>query len=110
MKKRDYLYIALVVLAVLAVWNYGPAAVSWTWQHTAVPTARWIAETNAPTSVAPAETAHVGDDVTTDVAGARGVGMRAIHLCHSTSVSQHSDGAESIPSLHALLGILFSIR
>jgi len=57
MKKRDYLYIALVVLAVLAVWNYGPAAVSWTWQHTAVPTARWIAETNAPTSVAPAETA-----------------------------------------------------
>ena len=60
--------------------------------------------------VAPAETAHVGDDVTTDVAGARGVGMRAIHLCHSTSVSQHSDGADSIPSLHALPGILFSIR
>ena len=58
----------------------------------------------------PAEAAHVGDDVTTDVAGARGVGMRAIHLCHSTSVSQHSDGAESIPSLHALPGILFSIR
>jgi len=60
--------------------------------------------------VAPAETAHVGDDVTTDVAGARGVGMRAIHLCHSTSVSQHSDGAESISSLHALPGILFSIH
>jgi putative hydrolase of the HAD superfamily len=60
--------------------------------------------------VAPAEAAHVGDDVTTDVAGARGVGMRAIHLCHSTSVSQHSDGAESAPSLHALPGILFSIR
>ncbi|HEX9901189.1 MAG TPA: HAD family hydrolase [Candidatus Methylomirabilis sp.] len=58
----------------------------------------------------PAEAAHVGDDVTTDVAGARGVGMRAIHLCHSTSVSQHSDGAESVPSLHALPGILFSIR
>ena len=61
-------------------------------------------------SVAPAQAAHVGDDVTTDVAGARGVGMWAIHLCHSTSVSQHSDGAESIPSLHALPGILFSIR
>lgn len=56
---------------------------------------------------APAEAAHVGDDVTTDVAGARGVGMRAIHLCHSTSVSRHSEGAESIPSLHALPGTLF---
>jgi putative hydrolase of the HAD superfamily len=60
--------------------------------------------------LSPGEAVHVGDDVTTDVAGARGVGMRAIHLCHATSVSQHSDGAESIPSLHALPGILFSIR
>jgi putative hydrolase of the HAD superfamily len=60
--------------------------------------------------VAPAEAAHVGDDVTTDVAGARGVGMRAIHLCHPTSVSQHSDGAEAISSLQALPAILFSIR
>lgn len=58
--------------------------------------------------VAPAEAAHVGDDLTTDVAGARSIGMRAIHLCHSTSVTQHSDGAESIPSLHALPGALFS--
>src|SRR5574342_89983 len=57
--------------------------------------------------VSPAEAAHVGDDVTTDVAGARGVGMRAIHLCHSTSASRHSQGAESIPSLHALPGPLF---
>jgi putative hydrolase of the HAD superfamily len=60
--------------------------------------------------VAAAEAAHVGDDVTTDVAGARGAGVRAIHLCHSTSVSRHSDGAESIPSLHALPDILFPIR
>jgi len=56
---------------------------------------------------APAEAAHVGDDVSTDVAGARGVGMRAIHLCHPTSVSQHSDGAESILSLRELPGRLF---
>jgi putative hydrolase of the HAD superfamily len=61
-------------------------------------------------SVVPAEAAHVGDDVTTDVAGATGVGMRAIHLCHATSVSQYSDGAESISSLQALPSILFSIR
>ncbi|HSC70059.1 MAG TPA: HAD-IA family hydrolase [Candidatus Methylomirabilis sp.] len=58
--------------------------------------------------IPPTEAAHVGDDVTTDVTGARGVGMRAIHLCHPTSVSQDSDGAESIPSLHALPAMLFS--
>jgi putative hydrolase of the HAD superfamily len=52
--------------------------------------------------VAPADAAHVGDDVTTDVAGARGVGIRAIHLCHAGSVSQNSDGAETIPDLKAL--------
>ncbi len=52
--------------------------------------------------VAPAEAAHVGDDANTDVAGARGVGMRAIHLCHPGSVSQNSDGAETIPDLKAL--------
>ena len=52
------------------------------------------------------EAAHVGDDVTTDIAGARALGMRAIHLCHTTSVSQSSDGAETIPSLLALPAML----
>lgn len=56
--------------------------------------------------VVPAEAAHVGDTLTTDVVGARGVGMRAIHLCHSTSVSQSSDGAEAISSLLALPSLL----
>jgi putative hydrolase of the HAD superfamily len=56
--------------------------------------------------VAPAEAAHVGDDVTTDVAGARGVGMRAIHLRHTTSVSQDSEGAEAIANLQALPALL----
>jgi putative hydrolase of the HAD superfamily len=60
--------------------------------------------------VAPAEAAHVGDDVTTDVAGSRGVGMRAIHLCHPAGASQHADSAESIPSLYTLPAMLFSIR
>ena len=62
--------------------------------------------TLAALGVAPSEAAHVGDDVTTDVAGARGVGMRAIHLRHPTGVSQASDGAEAIPSLHALPVVL----
>lgn len=64
-------------------------------------------QTLSALGVAPAEATHVGDDVTTDVAGARGVGMRAIHLCHPTGVSQHSDGAERISSLHALPVTLF---
>jgi len=57
--------------------------------------------------VVPAEAAHVGDDVTTDVTGARGVGMRAIHLCHSTGCNQQPDDAEAIPSLLALPAALF---
>ena len=57
--------------------------------------------------VLPAEAAHVGDDVTTDVAGARAVGMRAIHLCHPSSVSQPSDDVERIPTLEVLTDLLF---
>jgi len=38
--------------------------------------------TLASLGVSSSDAAHVGDDVTTDVAGARVVGMRAIHLCH----------------------------
>ena len=62
--------------------------------------------TLAALGVSSAEAAHVGDDVTTDVAGARGVGMRAIHLCHPGGVSSQSDGAEAIPSLVALPAVL----
>ncbi len=56
--------------------------------------------------VMPTEAAHVGDTLTSDVEGARGVGMRAIHLCHSTSGSQHSDDAETISSLVSLPSVL----
>jgi putative hydrolase of the HAD superfamily len=38
------------------------------------------------TGVDPADAAHVGDDPMTDVAGARGVGMRAIHYVPDPSV------------------------
>ncbi len=58
--------------------------------------------------VTPAEAAHVGDDVTTDMAGARGVGMRAIHLSHPSRVSQEPDGIEAIQTLRALPARLFS--
>jgi putative hydrolase of the HAD superfamily len=57
--------------------------------------------------VAAAEAAHVGDDAMTDVAGARGIGMRAVHLRQATGVNQDSNGTEAIPTLHALPAVLF---
>ena len=63
--------------------------------------------TLATLGVAAAEAAQVGDDVATDVAGAHAVGMRAIHLCHPSSVSQQSDGVEAIPTLDVLTTLLF---
>ena len=71
------------------------------------PHAEIFLRTLAALGVWPVEAAHVGDDVTTDVAGARGVGMRAIHLRHPGGVSSQSDGAEAIPSLVALPAVLF---
>ncbi len=63
--------------------------------------------TLAALGVLPTEAAHVGDDPATDVAGARAVGMRAIHLCHPSSVSQPSDDVERIPTLEVLTDLLF---
>ncbi len=65
--------------------------------------------TLAALGVSPSEAAHVGDDITTDVAGARGVGMQAIHLCHPGSASRHSAGAPSISGLADLPAALFGI-
>jgi putative hydrolase of the HAD superfamily len=57
--------------------------------------------------VVPAEAAHIGDDATTDVAGAQGVGMRAIHLCHAGSAGQPLDGVERVSTLGGLTDRLF---
>ena len=66
-----------------------------------------FSRTLAALGVSPAESAHVGDDVTTDIAGARGIGMRPIHLCHPTGVSSQSDGALAISRLEELPAVLF---
>ena len=57
--------------------------------------------------VTPVEAAHVGDTLTTDVAGARAVGMRAIHLCQATGISESSGSTEVVSSLSALPLLLF---
>jgi putative hydrolase of the HAD superfamily len=74
------------------------------------PHAEIFLRTLAALGVPAAEAAHVGDDVTTDVAGARAAGMRAIHLCHPDGASRRSDGAEAIASLAALPAALFAAR
>ncbi len=62
--------------------------------------------TLAALGVAPGEAVHVGDDVTTDVAGARGLGMRAIHLRHASGASRQSEGVEVISSLRSLPSVV----
>ncbi|HYL82487.1 MAG TPA: HAD-IA family hydrolase [Candidatus Acidoferrum sp.] len=57
--------------------------------------------------VAPEHAAHVGDDVTTDVAGAKGVGMRSVHLQHAASANRESKDTQVIPTLQALPAVLF---
>lgn len=69
-----------------------------------------FSRTLAALGVVPTEAVHVGDDVTTDIAGALGVGMRAIHLCHPGGVSGRSDGAPSISRLADLPAVLFGER
>jgi putative hydrolase of the HAD superfamily len=71
------------------------------------PHAEIFARTLAALGVSASEAAHVGDDLTTDVAGARAIGMRAIHLCHAGGASPQSTGVEAIPDLLALPAILF---
>jgi putative hydrolase of the HAD superfamily len=55
----------------------------------------------------PAEAVHIGDDVSTDIAGARGFGMRGVHLCHAQSASPAPDAAESVGSLAEFGELLF---
>ncbi|MFA5028024.1 MAG: HAD family hydrolase [Candidatus Methylomirabilota bacterium] len=63
-------------------------------------------QTLAALGAAPAEAVHIGDDVDTDMAGARGIGMRAVHLCHATSASPVPDPQEAVPTLTAFRELL----
>lgn len=42
MNAKQAITTAVIVLAVLVLWTYGPAAGQWVWNHTAVPVAEWI--------------------------------------------------------------------
>jgi putative hydrolase of the HAD superfamily len=58
--------------------------------------------------VEPREAVHVGDNLAADVAGARGVGMGGIHLCHPGGADPCASDVPSIarlPELPSLLGL-----
>lgn len=52
--------------------------------------------------------AHVGDNLGADVAGARGVGMRGVHLCHPTGAHPCAADVETITRLSDLPRLLDS--
>jgi putative hydrolase of the HAD superfamily len=62
--------------------------------------------TLAALGVEPSEALHVGDTLAADVAGARGVGMRAVHFCHACGVDRNPGDGETIFSLPELLPLI----
>jgi putative hydrolase of the HAD superfamily len=62
--------------------------------------------TLAPLVVEPQEALHVGDTLASDVDGARGIGMRAAHLCHARGGDPRPWEGETIFALPELLPLL----
>jgi putative hydrolase of the HAD superfamily len=59
--------------------------------------------TLAALEVQPPEALHVGDSLASDIAGARSMGMHAVHLCHSKGASPSPGEGETIFALEELL-------
>jgi putative hydrolase of the HAD superfamily len=64
--------------------------------------------TLAGLGVAPEEAAHVGDNLAADVAGARGIGMRGIHLCPGAVAGRRAADADTVARLSELPALLDS--
>jgi putative hydrolase of the HAD superfamily len=64
--------------------------------------------TLAELGVEPSEALHVGDTLAADVAGAHGIGMRAVHLCHSRGTDPKAGEGETIYSISELLNLIGS--
>jgi putative hydrolase of the HAD superfamily len=59
-------------------------------------------QTLAELGVQPSEALHVGDTLASDVAGALGIGMRAVHLCHPRGADKSPGDGETIFSMSEL--------
>jgi putative hydrolase of the HAD superfamily len=64
--------------------------------------------TLAELGVEPSEALHVGDTLASDVAGAHGIGMRAVHLCHPRGADPNPGEGETIFSIPELLKLMGS--
>jgi len=62
--------------------------------------------TLAELGIEPHGALHVGDTLESDVAGAQGIGMRAIHLCHPRGADPKPAEGETIFSLPELLKLM----
>jgi putative hydrolase of the HAD superfamily len=63
-------------------------------------------QTLAALGVKPSEALHIGDTPAADVAGARDVGMRAVHLCHERGADPLPGDRETVFSLRELLSLI----
>jgi putative hydrolase of the HAD superfamily len=70
------------------------------------PRAELFERTLAALAVAPQEALHVGDTLATDIAGARAIGMRAVHFCHARGVDKIPAEGDTISSLPELLPLI----
>jgi putative hydrolase of the HAD superfamily len=70
------------------------------------PRAELFERTLAALAVAPQDAMHVGDTLATDIAGARAIGMRAVHFCHARGADKIPADGETISSLPELLPII----
>jgi putative hydrolase of the HAD superfamily len=63
-------------------------------------------QTLSALGVAPSEALHIGDTLSSDVAGADGVGMRSVHLCHPRGADKLPGDGVTISALPDLLPIV----
>ena len=69
-----------------------------------------FARTLRALGVEASETVHVGDTLAADIAGARAMGMRAVHLCHAGGADPNPGNWETISSLPELLPLIDRIE
>jgi putative hydrolase of the HAD superfamily len=62
--------------------------------------------TLAALGIRPEEALHVGDSLASDVAGARSVGIHAVHFCHPTGASPNPGAGDTVFSLEELLPLI----
>jgi FMN phosphatase YigB (HAD superfamily) len=66
-------------------------------------------QTLAALGVEPQEALHVGDNLTSDIAGAYAIGMQAVHFCHARGADNIPAEGKTIASLPELIALIDSV-